>query len=86
MACEIVRDDEGKVVAIACGSPWGIGTYKLPEEYHAEFGTHMYGFPPRVMNPHDFRPDAECCTEKEIAAWKEACDTWDKAERGEPFL
>ncbi|MGB9781411.1 MAG: hypothetical protein ACPLSY_01835 [Moorellaceae bacterium] len=35
---------------------------------------------PMCEDPRDFTPDPECCTEKEIAAWKEACR---RAEAGE---
>lgn len=31
----------------------------------------------RPKNPHDFHPDAESCTEDEIAAHKAACEAWD---------
>lgn len=31
----------------------------------------------RPENPHNFHPDAESCTEDEIAAHKAACDAWD---------
>ena len=36
----------------------------------------VYGFP-CVENPNDFSPDYECCTEAEIAKWKEDCAAWD---------
>ena len=80
MACELIRDDEGKVIAIACGSPWGIGTY-----YHCHDeacfcgGQAVYGFPPRAMNPEDFTPDTESCMPAEIDSWKEALAAWQKA-------
>jgi hypothetical protein len=34
----------------------------------------------RPANPHDFQPDHECCSEKEIAAHKAACEAYDKGE------
>jgi hypothetical protein len=34
-----------------------------------------YGYP-HVTNPHDFSPDAECCSPEELAAHKRACETW----------
>lgn len=37
----------------------------------------VYGFP-CVVNPHDFSPDAECCSPEEIAAHKAACENWGK--------
>lgn len=40
----------------------------------------IYGFP-CVENPHDFTPDEEACTEKEIAFWEEAKERWDAGER-----
>ena len=40
----------------------------------------VYGFP-CVENPHNFSPDGESCTEKEIAAWEEAKRRWDAGER-----
>jgi len=40
----------------------------------------VYGFP-CVENPHDFQPDAESCTAKEIAFWEDAKKRWDAGER-----
>lgn len=40
---------------------------------------HHYGYPV-CKDPRHFKPDPECCTEEEIAAWKEACK---RAEAGE---
>lgn len=40
----------------------------------------IYGFP-RVEDPNDFSPDAECCTPKEIAFWEDAKKRWDAGER-----
>lgn len=39
----------------------------------------VYGAP-LVDDPRDYTPVPGCCSEKEIQAWKEACE---KAERGE---
>ena len=52
-----------------CGSSWGIGVYTIDNDM-------TYGYPPRDMNPHDFSPDYECCTEKEIKAWETAKANW----------
>lgn len=41
--------------------------------------TPGYGYA-RPENPHDFSPDAECCTEEEIAAHKAACEAFDRGE------
>ncbi|WP_312547626.1 hypothetical protein [Massilia sp.] len=38
-----------------------------------------YGFC-RTTNPHDFTPDAKCCSADEIAAHRAACDAYDKGE------
>lgn len=40
----------------------------------------LYGFP-CVENPHDFEPDRDSCTAKEIAAWEDAKRRWDAGER-----
>jgi hypothetical protein len=40
----------------------------------------VYGFP-CVENPHDFEPDPDSCTAKEIACWEEAKRRWDCGER-----
>ncbi len=77
MACKIIRSEDGKIIAIACGSPWGIGVY-----YHCHAlecfcgGESVYGFPPSEMNPEDFTPDLESCTVTEVAAHKEALELW----------
>ena len=77
MACNFLHNAEGKVIAIFCGSPWGIGVY-----YHCHDpecfcdGESVYGFPPKVMNPEDFTLDEESCTENEIAAWKADLTAW----------
>lgn len=44
-----------------------------------------YGFP-CVEDPHDFTPDAECCTPEEIAFWENSKKRWDVGERDEVFL
>lgn len=41
---------------------------------------HGYGFFPGG-DPRDFTPDPECCSKKEIEAWKEACASWDRGEK-----
>ena len=77
MTCKIIRSDDGKIIAIACGSPWGMGAY-----YHCHDetcfcgGESFYGFPPDEMNPEDFTPDFESCTPKELAAYEEALRVW----------
>ena len=40
----------------------------------------VYGFP-CVEDPHDFRPDEECCTPQEIAFWEDAKRRRDAGER-----
>ena len=68
MACHFIRDDNGQLIAIACTTPWGIGTVI----YHFEEGDEIiYGFPHSNCDPHDFFPDIECCSPEEIAAWEE---------------
>jgi hypothetical protein len=62
---------------LACGSPWGIGTYMWLDEHGSMDAS--YGFPDPSMNPHDFSPDRECCTEAEVAAWEAAKVAWDAA-------
>lgn len=39
-----------------------------------------YGFFPGG-DPREFTPDFECCNEKEISSWKEACEQWNRGER-----
>lgn len=39
-----------------------------------------YGFFPGG-DPRDFTPDSECCTAEEKAAWKEACEQWNRGEK-----
>lgn len=68
MACETHTDENGQVVAIVCGSSWGVGVYDTGTE---EFGV-LYGFPPRNLDPHDFTPDFESCSPAEVKAWREA--------------
>lgn len=80
MACEIYRSESGEVVAIVCGSPWGIGVYTHCHDSECGCGGEaIYGFPPKRMNPHDFSPDPECCSDHEIEAWKEAVRVFDDA-------
>lgn len=60
---------------------------ELPADLIADLRTYIesmasesgYGYA-RPANPHDFHPDAECCTEEEIAAHKAACEAYDKGE------
>ncbi len=59
-----------------CGSAWGLGIYKTNDP-ESEF-SDLYGFPPTNMNPFDYIPDREACTEKEIAAWEQAKLNWMK--------
>lgn len=66
---------------ILCGSPWGIGAYTFFLDDGVTEET-IYGFPPRGMNPHKFRPDAECCRPEEIAAWEKAKLEWDVKKMG----
>jgi hypothetical protein len=42
----------------------------------------VYGPPYGNLHPFDYRPDLECCTPDERAAWVAACRA---AEAGEPF-
>lgn len=78
MTCEFKYDEAGKLVMIACGSPWGMGVTTLHGEDAEEFGGSIYGFG-HGGNPYDFEPDEECCTKAEIAAWEEAKAAWDRA-------
>lgn len=80
MSCNPLIDKDGKIVGWACGSRWGIGIYDSGDP---EFGT-VYGFPPDGIDPHDFTPDYESCTKKEIEAWEQAkreCTVHQKGER-----
>ena len=56
-----------------CGGSWGMGV-NMTEKGDAD----NYGFP-TTSNPHEFFPDYECCTEKEIAAWEKAKEDWTEA-------
>lgn len=48
--------------------------------------THQgYGFY-RPENPHDFFPDGDCCSEKEIENHRLACEAWDRGEREGPVV
>lgn len=85
MACDYVYDDDGKLIAIRCGSSWGIGGYYHCHDESCECGGYgVYGFPPREMNPENFTPDEESCTEKEIASWEEALAAWRRAHGARP--
>lgn len=50
------------------------------EEEFDEYEDVVYGFP-CVENPHDFSPDSECCTPKEIAFHEDAKRRWDSGGR-----
>lgn len=78
MTCTFERDETGKVIRIVCGSPWGIGVYnyRYEDENGQEQVESIYGMG-QPANPHDFSPDYECCSPKEIEAWEEACRAWD---------
>jgi hypothetical protein len=71
MTCKIVRDDDGQVQMIACGSSWGLGVYSWEGEFEGEGGS-VYGFLPTDVDPHEVSPDFESNTKEEIAAWEEA--------------
>jgi|GEM_PF-4358433 len=76
---EIKKTNEG--VAFACGSSWGIGAYT----FFLEDGVTeeaCYGYPPKGMNPHKFRPDMESCFPREIEAWEKAKLEWDVRKMG----
>lgn len=68
MSCTQLKNEEGQTIGFACGSSWGIGVYETGIE---EVGS-IYGFPPRDLDPHDFCPDYECCSDEEIADWEKA--------------
>lgn len=77
MACQFVYDGDGKVVAIFCASPWGIGGYYHCHDRACECeGREVYGFPPAEINPEYFTPDQESCTPQELAAHVEALAMW----------
>ena len=76
MTCRILYDDHGTPVGMACGSPWGVGTYQLHGDDAAEFGEQGYGFAMDGMSPEDFDPDPDSCTPSEIAAHAEALRVW----------
>ena len=53
---------------------------KQPKELEPSYG-HFSGGDPR-----NFSPDVDCCTEKEINAWKQACKEFNEADqRGTPL-
>lgn len=41
---------------------------------------HTYGYFPGG-DPRDFRPDEECCTPAEIAAWEADCAKWNAGQQ-----
>ena len=61
---------------IVCWSSWGIGTNTYVDPDTGEQDV-VYGFV-CVENPHDFKPDMESCTPKEIAAHRAALEMWDR--------
>lgn len=61
---------------LICGSPWGMGTY-LAKGDDGRLEEH-YGYPPRDMNPHLYRPDMDSCFQREIDAWEKAKREWDE--------
>lgn len=64
-----------KIKVIACGTcGWGIGTYTYKNEDGKD--DTGYGFPWSGMNPNDFYPDSECCSDEEIASWEKAKQDW----------
>lgn len=77
-----MNEEDKPVFIVACGHSWGIGTYRVPEEFRQEFGEFGYGIGVRPENPHDFWPDVEACSQEELAAHAEACRAWD-AEHGD---
>lgn len=70
MTCKTSYNDQGELTSIVCSSSWGIGVYNFTWEDGTE--ESIYGFPHSSCDPHDFTPDYESCTEKEITAWKES--------------
>ena len=70
MPCEIKTNDEGKVSAIICSAPWGMGVTDYGPEDGEEF-RYIYGFGGHG-DPHDFEPDFDWNTKTEIKNWKAA--------------
>lgn len=66
MSCVVFENEEKQTIGFACGSHWGIGVYKTGIKDYEE----IYGFAPKNLDPHDFCPDYECCSEDEIKAWE----------------
>ena len=53
--------------------------------YVEEAGTIQgYGFY-RPENPHNFSPDAESCSDEEMANHKAACEAWDRGDYKAPL-
>jgi hypothetical protein len=67
-----MEDKKCTVVAHVCGTGWGIGSYSTGGDGNCD----GYGIPWHGMNPNNFFPDYECCTEEEIAAHKKAKEEW----------
>lgn len=55
---------------------WGIGIYVYTDDSGVK--QSGYGYPWKGMNPNDYTPDPECCSEKEIEAWKKAKEEYVK--------
>lgn len=66
----------GEAKVFICGSPWGIGGYRIWNEELGEY-QWMYGLY-RPENPHDFEPDYENCLASEINCWMRDLEAWDK--------
>ena len=60
-----------KCGVIVCGSAWGLG---VTTDDSGE--AISYGFP-CTDNPHNFHPDYEMSTEKEIATWEKAKEIYE---------
>ena len=75
MPCETITDNEGRVTAIHCSAPWGLGgkTYRWIED-GKEYTEEGYGMGGPPMDPHDFYPDGpeDGTTPEEMAAWEAA--------------
>lgn len=79
-----MASENDPVSVIVRGGSWGIGRYRVPEEFRSEFGEFGYGIGYQPENPHDFWPDEESCSPKELAAHAEACRVWDMVHVPEP--
>ncbi len=71
-----------KDAAFFDGHGWGIGCYVYTDEAGERHSG--YGIGVRPKNPHDFSPDFDSCHEDEIAAWKYACEKWDREHGAQP--